>query len=95
MLYENNPLLKLRLKKEKIFIVEFYKKITQSFFILFDLMLEKSSENFLVECFSILIGYFQLIIHCFDPIVRNKKLIKNLIIVLAYLEQSKYNRKLL
>ena len=72
MLSENNPLLKLRLKKRKIFLVEFYKKISQAFFILFDLMLEKSSENFLIEFFCILIGYFQLIIHCFDPIVRNK-----------------------
>ena len=72
MLSEKNPLLKLKIKKEKKFIVEFYKKISQAFFILFDLMLEKSSENFLIEFFSILIGYFQLIIHCFDPIVRNK-----------------------
>jgi hypothetical protein len=53
-------------------IDELYKKIAQAFFILFDLMLEKTSENFLVECFSISIGYFQLIIHCFDPIVRKK-----------------------
>ena len=72
MLSEKNPLLKLRIKKERILIVEFYKKISQAFFILFDLMLEKSSENFLIEFFSILIGYFQLIIHCFDQIVRNK-----------------------
>jgi hypothetical protein len=72
MLSEKNPLLKLKIKKEKKFIFEFYKKISQAFFILFDLMLEKSSENFLVECFSISIGYFQLIIHCFDPIVRKK-----------------------
>jgi hypothetical protein len=72
MLSEKNPLLKLRLKKKEIFIDELYKKIAQAFFILFDLMLEKSSENFLVECFSISIGYFQLIIHCFDPIVRKK-----------------------
>jgi hypothetical protein len=32
-------------------------------------MLEKSSENILFECFSIFMGYFQLIIHSFDPIV--------------------------
>ena len=95
MLSETNPLLKLRLKKKKIFIDELYKKISQSFFILFDLMLEKSSENFFVECFSIFMGYFQLIIHCFDPIVRNKKLIKNFILVLAYLEQSKHNGRIL
>jgi hypothetical protein len=69
MLSENNPLLKLRLKRKKIYIVEFYKKIIQSFYILYDLMLEKSSENILFECFSIFMGYFQLIIHSFDPIV--------------------------
>ena len=72
MLPEKNPLLKLRIKQKKIYIVELYKKIVQAFYILFDLMLEKSPENILIECFSIFMGYFQLIIHSFDPIVSNK-----------------------
>ena len=72
MLSEKNPLLKLRLKARKIYIIELYKKITQAFFVLFDLMLEKSSGYFLIECFSILMGYFQLIMHSFNPIVRYK-----------------------
>ena len=72
MLSEKNPLLKLKIKQKKIYIVELYKKIVQAFYILFDLMLEKSPENILIECSSIFIGYFQLIIHSFDPIVSNK-----------------------
>ena len=71
MLSEKNPLLNLRIKQKKIYLVELYKKIAQSFYILYDLMLEKSSENFLIESFSIYIGYSQLIIHSFDPIVSN------------------------
>ena len=71
MLSEKNPLLNLRIKQKKIYLVELYKKIAQSFYILYDLMLEKSSENFLIESFSIFIGYYQLIIHSFDPIVSN------------------------
>ena len=72
MLSEKNPLLKLRIKKKKMHIVELYKKIIEAFYILYDLMLENSSENILSEIFSIIIGYFQLIIHSFDPIVSNK-----------------------
>jgi hypothetical protein len=72
MLSEKNPLLKLKIKQKKIYIVELYKKIVQAIYILFDLMLEKSSENILIEFFSIFMGYFQLIIHSFDPIVSNK-----------------------
>jgi len=72
MLSEKNPLLKLRIKKKKMHIVELYKKIIEAFYILYDLMLENSSENILFEIFSIIIGYFQLIIHSFDPIVSNK-----------------------
>ena len=72
MLSEKNPLLKLKIKHKKIYIVELYNKIVQAIYILFDLMLEKSSENILIEFFSIFMGYFQLIIHSFDPIVSNK-----------------------
>lgn len=71
MLSEKNPLLKLRIKQKKTFLVDLYQKTSQAFYILFDLMLEKSSENFIFECFSISFGYFQLIIHSFDPIVSN------------------------
>jgi len=72
MLSEKNPLLKLKIKQQKMHIVEIYKKIVESFYILYDLMLENSSENILFEIFSIIIGYLQLIIHSFDPIVSNK-----------------------
>ncbi len=72
MLSENGPLLKLRIKKKKLVIYKLYKKLAQTIYILYDLMLEKSSENLLIEYFSILMGYFQLIMHSFDPTVRNK-----------------------
>ena len=62
-------MLKLKIKKEKIFIFELYKKIIEAFYILFDLILEKPIENFWFELISIFIGYFQLIIHSFDRTV--------------------------
>lgn len=69
MLKEKNPLLKLKIKKEKIFLFELYKKIIEGIYTLFDLILEKPIENFWFELFNIFFGYFQLIIHSFDRTV--------------------------
>ena len=69
MLNENNDLLKLKLKKKKLFILKFLKGISESFYLLFDSLLENPIENIWYEIFSILLGYCQLFLYIIDQTV--------------------------
>lgn len=69
MLKEKNPLLKLKLKKERSFIFNIKYIIFESLYSLYDLILENPIDNFWFECFNIIIGYIQLIIFMFDRTV--------------------------
>ena len=69
MIKEKNPLLKINLTKTKSNLFIFFNTYIQSFYALFDLILENSIENFWFECINILLGYFQLIAYIFDPTV--------------------------
>ncbi len=69
MLKEKNPLLKIKLKEEKFTINKKIINILESFFALYDLILEKPIENFWYECFGIIIGYTQILLYIFDKTV--------------------------
>ena len=71
MIREKNPLLKLKIKKRKSTLYEFYYSNSESLYELFDLIIENSIENFWYECINILLGYIQLIAYMFDPTVSN------------------------
>ena len=69
MLKENNPLLKLEVKEEESKAYNFLKAIYESFYFLFDLILEDSIDSFWYECIGIIIGYGQIILYLFDKTV--------------------------
>ena len=69
MLKEKNPLLKIKLKEEKFTINKIIINILESFFALYDLILEKPIENFWYECIGIIIGYTQILLYIFDKTV--------------------------
>jgi hypothetical protein len=72
MLKEKNPLLKLKLKKEKTIIAKILiDNIFQPLFELFDLILDDPIENFWFEIISIFICYIQIIMFIFNETVRN------------------------
>lgn len=69
MLSERNPLLTIELKKKKFIILKLIINVFESFYSLFDLLLENAIENIWFECFNILLGYFQIIIYIFEETV--------------------------
>ena len=72
MLREKNPLLKLKLKKEKTIIAKILiDNIFQPLFELFELILDDPFENFWFEVISLFICYIQIIIFIFNETVRN------------------------
>ena len=71
MIREKNPLLKLKIKKRKSTLYEFYYSNSESLYELFDLIIENSIDNFWYESINILLGYIQLIAYMFDPTVSN------------------------
>ena len=78
MLRENNPLLKLKLRKEKTMLTKILiDNIFQPLFELFDLILDDPIENFWFEVISLFICYIQIIMFIFNQTVRN--IINNLL----------------
>ena len=78
MLRENNPLLKLKLRKEKTMLTKILiDNIFQPLFELFDLILDDPIENFWFEVISLFICYIQIIMFIFNVTVRN--IINNLL----------------
>jgi hypothetical protein len=72
MLKEKNPLLKLKLKKEKTIIAKILiDNIFQPLFELFELILDDPLENFWFEVISLFICYIQIIMFIFNETVRN------------------------
>lgn len=69
MLKEKSPLLKLELKENESELFKFLKIIYESFFFLFDLILEDPIDSFWYECIGIIIGYGQIILYLFDKTV--------------------------
>ena len=69
MINEKNPLLKLKITKNKSAINGFYNTIIESIYALFDLILDHPIENFWYECINIFFGYMQLICYILDTTV--------------------------
>ena len=88
MLNENNPLLEIKLTKQKSSFNDFCYSIIESFYVLFDLIVEDAIENFWYEFFIIFSGYMQLFCFLLDSTVSILNiLIKiNIMIVLSDLE---------
>jgi hypothetical protein len=71
MIKEKNPLLNLKLVKDKSPLLDFYNNNVETLFELFDLLLDNPIENIWFEFIKILFGYTQLIAFAFDPGVSN------------------------
>ena len=71
MMKEKNPLLNLKLVKDKSPLFDFYNNNIETLFELFDLLLDNPIENIWFEFIKILFGYTQLIAFAFDPGVSN------------------------
>ena len=71
MIKEKNPLLELKLQKSVSPLMNFYIKNVESFYDLYDIILEAPFENIWFETIHILFGYCQLIAYLFDPTVIN------------------------
>ncbi len=69
MLKEKNPLLKLNLIENKFILSEICVKIFESFYKLFDIILEDPIENFWFEFLSIVMGYSQILYYLVDKTV--------------------------
>ena len=69
MLKENNPLLKLDIKEKKSYLFSIITKVLESFYVLFDLILEDPLENFWYEIVSIILGYIQILYYLIDKTV--------------------------
>ena len=83
MIKEKNPLLKIKLIKTKSSLFIFFSSYIESFYTLFDLILENPIENFWFECLNLLLGYFQLIAYIFDPTV-SKSINSNYLIIYSF-----------
>ena len=75
MILDKNPIINLNFSKKNSAFNKYYNIITESLYSLFDLILDDPIENFILECIIILLGYSQLIIFIFDPIVSIYKII--------------------
>jgi hypothetical protein len=71
MIKEKNPLLNLKIVKDKSPFLDFYNNNVEILFELFDLLLDNPFENIWFEFFKIFFGYIQLIAFGFDPSVSN------------------------
>ena len=69
MLKENNPLLKLDIKVKKSYLFIIIMKVLESFYALFDLILEDPLENFWYEIVSIVLGYIKILYYLIDKTV--------------------------
>ena len=69
MIREKSPLIELKFTNKKSSIIEFCNSIMESFYDLFELILEDPIENFWFECFNISLGYMQLICYILDQTV--------------------------
>ena len=69
MIKEKNPLLKLKLKKSVSLFMNLYNNNVESFFDLYDTLLEAPFENIWFETIHILFGYCQLMAYLFDGTV--------------------------
>ena len=69
MLKENNPLLKLDIKVKKSYLNSIIIKVLESFYSLFDLILEDPLENFWYEIVGIVLGYIQILYYLIDKTV--------------------------
>ena len=75
MIQEKNSIINIKLSKKSSTFNTLYKQISESLYLLFDLILENPIENIWFECLVILIGYSQLILFIFDPTVSIYKFI--------------------
>lgn len=71
MIKEKNPLLNLKIVKDKSPLLDFYNNNIETLFELFDLLLDNPIESIWFEFIKIFFGYFQLIAFAFDPGVSN------------------------
>jgi hypothetical protein len=71
MLKEKNSLLELISKKEQSIINQILKKILESLYELFDLILDNAIENIVFEVLNLFISYAQIIMFIFNEAVRN------------------------
>jgi hypothetical protein len=69
MLNENNPLLEINLTKQKSSFNDFCYSIIETFYALFDLIVEDAIENFWYEFVIIFSGYMQLFCFLLDSTV--------------------------
>lgn len=69
MLKEKNPLLKLKIKKEKTLYNKLLNNIIQAIYVLFELILDDPIENFWFEILSLFICYIQIIMFIFNETV--------------------------
>jgi hypothetical protein len=69
MLKDKNPLLKLNLTEKKFILTEICIKIYESFYKLFDIILEDPIENFWFEFIGIVMGYSQILYYLIDRTV--------------------------
>ena len=69
MIKENNPLLNLKLQKSISPLMSLYNNNVESFYDLYDIILEAPFENIWFEIMHILFGYCQLMAYLFDATV--------------------------
>ena len=69
MINEKNPLLNLKLQKSISPLMSLYNNNVESFYDLYDIILEAPFENIWFETMHILFGYCQLIAYLFDATV--------------------------
>ena len=73
----NDTLLKIHLSEHESKYVKFKKKIKNTLFNLFFLLLKDNKSNILLECISLIIQYIQLLYFPFDSYVNKNILIFN------------------
>jgi len=71
MIKEKNPLLTLKLHKSISRFMSLYNNNVESFYDLYEILLEAPFENIWFETMHILFGYCQLVAYLFDATVRS------------------------
>lgn len=69
MLKEKNPLFKIKLKKEELFITKIIQNIFEPIYSIFGLILKDPIKNFWYEYIGIIISYAQILLYLFDKTV--------------------------
>ena len=95
MIKENNPLLEIKLTKQKSPVNDFCYSIIESFYALFDLILEDPIENFWYEFVIIFSGYMQLFCFLLDSTVSIINILIKINIVLSNLETRYYSKRII